>query len=170
MHPTVGVIWSLYGDFVISHPIKVDIECIWRALLCLVASVCDSMEFGAMVLPLAKLLLQLTISMELQATQQKSTNSTFPYIIAVDMRLHCFAETLKLRYGTVVCVNVEIDDRLVVCFIMLKRFRVPSINPVTTPPLELPAAVLVARLVTRVMEEVELKSSPTFWMDPMVIL
>ncbi|KAF6769055.1 hypothetical protein AHF37_12777 [Paragonimus kellicotti] len=81
---------------------------------------------------------------------------------AVDMRLHCFSDASELGYGAVVYARVESDDKRVMCSIVMGKSRVSPIKSVTIPRLELTAAVLAARLATQAMEELKLKSNPTF--------
>ncbi|KAF5394394.1 hypothetical protein PHET_11597 [Paragonimus heterotremus] len=80
-----------------------------------------------------------------------------------------FSDALELGYGAVVYTSVESDDKRVQYPITMRKFRVSSTKSVTIPLLELPAAVLAARLVSQATDELKVASNPTFWVDSTVV-
>ncbi|XP_035233073.1 uncharacterized protein LOC118204884 [Stegodyphus dumicola] len=90
---------------------------------------------------------------------------------AIVIELHEFCDASELAYGAVVyCKSVsqygEVVKRLVT-----SNSRISPIKQVAIPRLELCAAVLLAKLMTRVISALKLNTNNVFfWSDSMIVL
>ncbi len=69
------------------------------------------------------------------------------------LQLHGFSDASTKAYGAVVYVRVVYRDSTVSSNIVIAKSRVAPVRPVTIPRLELPATVLLARLLATVASD-----------------
>lgn len=88
------------------------------------------------------------------------------------IELHGFSDASEKAYGAVVYVKIINNDESIKITLLTAKSKVAPIKTKTTlPKLELCAAVLLARLLTRVKTALRLNKTPTYaWIDSMIAL
>ena len=83
----------------------------------------------------------------------------------VDVQLHCFSDASQSGYGVVPYLHSE-NNLEVKCSFVMGRSRVTPVKPITTPRLELGAAVVSVKLVQMLKRELDIKITDIyFWTD-----
>ncbi|CAH8485099.1 unnamed protein product [Dicrocoelium dendriticum] len=164
-----------------------------RAILSFIASVYDPLGLIAPVLLPAKLLLQSFVKRKLdwdeplpaedqQAWSKWLSNANGLNNLSVErcinpfgcsvssVQLHCFSDASEAGYGAALYLRCEAHEGKVSSSLIISKSRVSPIRTVSIPRLELTAAVLNVRMSAKVIEEMALHCSTTFWTDSMVVL
>ncbi|KAF6771946.1 hypothetical protein AHF37_09510 [Paragonimus kellicotti] len=87
------------------------------------------------------------------------------------MELHGFSDASEAGYGAAIYARLVATDGSIYCSLVLGKSRVAPMRAVSIPRMELTAAVLAAKLISYVKEEL-LKGvkSVTLWTDSMIVL
>ena len=84
---------------------------------------------------------------------------------------HIFSDGSRVGYGAVAYLRLENNDGRVYCSFVLGRARLAPIREITTPKLELSAAVVSVQLRQTIKEEPEYKVDCTkFWTNSLSVL
>ncbi|GFY13552.1 uncharacterized protein TNCV_4959221 [Trichonephila clavipes] len=145
---TLGVLWKLNLDcFLIKVKVCLDSSYTKRDVLSTIAKIFDPVGLMAPVISKAKIFLQ-------QVTE-----------------IHGFADASERCYGAAVyCKSKNLKSETLVRLITSKS-RVAPIKSLTIPRLELCAAVLLAKLVKRVVAALQLETAEVYlWSDSMIVL
>ncbi|GFW87258.1 uncharacterized protein TNCV_4313811 [Trichonephila clavipes] len=190
---TLGVSWNPNLDcFLIKVKVCLDSSYTKRDVLSTIAKIFDPVGLMAPVISKAKIFLQhlwrsqlewndLLPAEEYREWQQflvslENINNierprrilvAFPAVITI----HGFADASKRCYGAAVyCKSKNLKSETLVRLITSKS-RVAPIKSLTIPRLELCAAVLLAKLVKRVVAALKLETAELYlWSDSMIIL
>ncbi|XP_055605651.1 uncharacterized protein LOC129753827 [Uranotaenia lowii] len=88
-----------------------------------------------------------------------------------EMQLHCFTDASESAYGACIYARTEKANGEVKVVLLATKSRVAPLQKRSIPRLELCAAQLGARLSTRVVDTLDLKSAPIYyWTDSMVVI
>ena len=86
--------------------------------------------------------------------------------IVVNCQLHYFADASEKGYGTASYIRLEDEDGIVRTSLLMGKTRVAPLKVCTIPGLELSAAVLVVRMNTLLLSEIEVPVDTVFfWTD-----
>lgn len=87
------------------------------------------------------------------------------------VQLHHFSDASNVGYGAVSYLRLKDLGGNIHCSLLLGKSRVAPLRPVTTPRLELTAAVVAVRLNRQIQEELECSVQEiTYWTDSTVVL
>ncbi|GFY33697.1 integrase catalytic domain-containing protein [Trichonephila clavipes] len=145
---TLGVLWKPNLDcFLIKVKVCLDSSDTKRDVLSTIAKIFDPIGLMAPVISKAKIFLQQVIE------------------------IHGFADASERCYGAAVyCKSKNLKSETLVRLITSKS-RVAPIKSLTIPKLELCAAVLLAKLVKRVVAALQLETAELYlWSDSMIVL
>ncbi|XP_055613513.1 uncharacterized protein LOC129759956 [Uranotaenia lowii] len=88
-----------------------------------------------------------------------------------EVQLHCFTDASESAYGACIYARTEKANGEVKVVLLAAKSRVAPLQRRSIPRLELCAAQLGARLSTRVVDTLDLKSTPIYyWTDSMVVI
>ncbi|XP_055615063.1 uncharacterized protein LOC129761367 [Toxorhynchites rutilus septentrionalis] len=87
-----------------------------------------------------------------------------------DIELHCFADASDRAYGSCVYMKTTSGDGTSVSNLVISKSRVSSLTKLSTPRLELCAALLAAQLAELVLESTSLNIRVTYWTDSTIVL
>ncbi|GFS50441.1 uncharacterized protein TNCV_2022461 [Trichonephila clavipes] len=190
---TLGVSWKTNLDcFLIKVKVCLDSSYIKRDVLSTIAKIFDPVGLMAPVISKAKIFLQrlwrsklewndLLPAEEYREWQQflvsleNINNIEIPRRILVTFpevtEIHGFADASERCYGAAVyCKSKNLKSETLVRLITSKS-RVAPIKSLTIPRLELCAAVLLAKLVKRVVAALQLETAELYlWSDSMIVL
>ncbi|GFX96191.1 uncharacterized protein TNCV_2290791 [Trichonephila clavipes] len=162
---TLGVSWKPNLDcFLIKVKVCLDSSYTKRDVLSTIAKIFDPVGLMAPVISKAKIFLQ-----------QNINNIEIPRRILVALpeviEIHGFADASERCYGAAVyCKSKNLKSETLVRLITSKS-RVAPIKSLTIPRLELCAAVLLAKLVKRVVAALQLETAEVYlWSDSMIVL
>ena len=86
------------------------------------------------------------------------------------VQFHLFCDASEIAYGAVAYFRTVTCGRVNVNFVISKT-RLAPIKTLTIPRLELQAAVVAARLKTKILEEIDFEVDEThFWSDSKIVL
>ncbi|GFS94955.1 integrase catalytic domain-containing protein [Trichonephila clavipes] len=190
---TLGVSWKTNLDcFLIKVKVCLDISYTKRDVLSTIAKIFDPVGLMSPVISKAKIFLQrlwrsklewndLLPAEEYREWQQflvsleNINNIEIPRRILVAFpevtEIHGFADASERCYGAAVyCKSKNLKSETLVRLITSKS-RVAPIKSLTIPRLELCAAVLLAKLVKRVVAALQLETAELYlWSDSMIVL
>ncbi|GFW26466.1 integrase catalytic domain-containing protein [Trichonephila clavipes] len=162
---TLGVSWKPNLDcFLIKVKVCLDSSYTKRDVLSTIAKIFDPVGLMAPVISKAKIFLQ-----------QNINNIEIPRRILVAFpevtEIHGIADASERCYGAAVyCKSKNLKSENLVRLITSKS-RVAPIKSLTIPRLELCAAVLLAKLVKRVVAALQLETAELYlWSDSMIVL
>ncbi|GFV77760.1 uncharacterized protein TNCV_1575081 [Trichonephila clavipes] len=162
---TLGVSWKPNLDcFLIKVKVCLDSSYAKRDVLSTIAKIFDPVGLMAPVISKAKIFLQ-----------QNINNIEIPRRILVAFpevtEIHGFADASERCYGAAVyCKSKNLKCETLFRLITSKS-RVAPIKSLTIPRLELCAAVLLAKLVKRVVAALQLETAELYlWSDSMIVL
>ncbi|KAF6771256.1 hypothetical protein AHF37_10324 [Paragonimus kellicotti] len=191
----LGVVWDSQSDNIRFKVSGWQGQITRRTILSYVASLFDPLGLVAPVLLTAKRLLQELCrkkvdwdgelaSEEIVAWQEwlhglaGLTELRIPRCIKprtlegpYQMELHGFSDASEAGYGAAIYARLVATDGSIYCSLVLGKSRVAPMRAVSIPRMELTAAVLAAKLISYVKEEL-LKGvkSVTLWTDSMIVL
>ncbi|XP_055613757.1 uncharacterized protein LOC129760180 [Uranotaenia lowii] len=88
-----------------------------------------------------------------------------------EVQLHCFTDASESAYGACIYARTEKANGEVKVVLLAAKSQVAPLQKRSIPRLELCAAQLGARLSTRVVDTLDLKSAPIYyWTDSMVVI
>ena len=179
----LGTQWHIKGDY--KKPFT------RRGLLSMTASVYDPLGFVAPVILEAKLLLKdlckqkaswdSVISEEVRVRwsrwleelpyfSQLRISRCFTQVTAASCEIHCFANASLFAYDACSYLHIINTKNFVHCSFLLGKSRLAPIKSVSTPKLELTAAVLALRLSCLWKAELDLPVVLIFWTDSTAVL
>ncbi|XP_058128539.1 uncharacterized protein LOC131292818, partial [Anopheles ziemanni] len=163
-----------------------------RSILSSIAQLYDPLGLISPVIVQAKLIMQLLwllglhwddkvpddlqrkwdIFCEQLAKLQNFTITRFAFIAGYHQaELHCFTDASEAAYGACIYIRSETSDGSVQVSLLTSKSKVAPLKPVTIPRLELCAALLGARLYTKVKDALDMQfSARHFWSDSTVVL
>ncbi|XP_055622240.1 uncharacterized protein LOC129765829 [Toxorhynchites rutilus septentrionalis] len=90
---------------------------------------------------------------------------------AIDFELHGFADASNLAYGACVYVRSLFPDGSATCRLLSSKSKVAPLHELTIPRKELCAALLLTRLVKKIIDAVEMNFSQIMlWTDSQIVL
>ncbi|XP_055634308.1 uncharacterized protein LOC129774572 [Toxorhynchites rutilus septentrionalis] len=93
------------------------------------------------------------------------------YIGAIDFELHGFTDSSNLAYGACVYVRSLFPDGSAKCRLLSSKSKVAPLHELTIPRKELCAALLLTRLVKKIIDAVEMNFSQIMlWTDSQIVL
>ncbi|GFS75609.1 integrase catalytic domain-containing protein [Trichonephila clavipes] len=165
---TLGVSWKPNLDcFLIKVKVCLDSSYTKRDVLSTIAKIFDPVGLMAPVISKAKIFLQRLWRSKLEWNDLLRILVAFPEVIEI----HGFADASERCYGAAVyCKSKNLKSETLVRLITSKS-RVAPIKILTIPRLELCAAVLLAKLVKRVVDALQLETAELYlWSDSMIVL
>ncbi len=190
----LGVQWSAEEDAFMFKVTTNERPCSRRGILSMVSSIYDPLGFLAPLTFPAKRILQELCRQnirwddelpEVYAQTWKQWWQDLPkvrefkvnrYLVPKDYenptmaQMHHFCDASDIGYGTVSYLRLNSSNKVHVTFIMGKA-RVAPLKVMTTPQMELTAAVLAVRMDKILSEELHMELAPSlFWTDSMTIL
>lgn len=196
-HKTLGIHWNAASDTLhVSTPAVVPIASpTKRQITSEVARVFDLLGWFAPAIVVLKMLLQSLWKLGMtwdepvpdvistawrtwQAEQQYITNHPIPrcyYDVTKEKRsiqLHGFSDASNAAYGGVVYVRTMYQDTTVSVSLVISKTKVAPISPSgTTPRLELCGAQVLSKLLSIVMESLDIELQDVFaWSDSTIVL
>ncbi|GFW68991.1 integrase catalytic domain-containing protein [Trichonephila clavipes] len=165
---TLGVSWKPNLDcFLIKVKVCLDSSYTKRDVLSTIAKIFDPVGLMAPVISKAKIFLQQSLENINNIEIPRRILVAFPEVIEI----HGFADASERCYGAAVyCKSKNLKSETLVRLITSKS-RVAPIKSLTIPRLELCAAVLLAKLVKRVVAALQLETAELYlWLDSMIVL
>ncbi|GFU68938.1 uncharacterized protein TNCV_4882651 [Trichonephila clavipes] len=162
---TLGVSWKPNLDcFLIKVKVCLDSSYTKRDVLSTIAKIFDPVGLMTPVISKANIFLQHNIN---NIEIPRRILVAFPEVIEI----HGFADASERCYGAAVyCKSKNLKSETLVRLITSKS-RVAPIKSLTIPRLELCAAVLLAKLVKRVVAALQLETAELYlWSDSMIVL
>lgn len=86
------------------------------------------------------------------------------------VELHCFSDASERAYGSCIYARSISKDGAVHIQLIASKNKVAPLKPTTIPRLELCAALLSARLCTKVLESITIPVTCRFWCDSAIVL
>ncbi|GBO28884.1 hypothetical protein AVEN_13783-1 [Araneus ventricosus] len=190
---TLGILWKPQPDcFGFNLIIEKSEVCTKRAVLSQIARIFDPLGLLGPIITKAKIFLQKlwllkldwgdTLPLKENTEWQSFLNSLkFVNLInvprwilseqSISVELHGFADASELAYGAVIYVKSINSYGGSEVKLLISKSRVAPLKFVTIPRLELCAAVLLSKLMRRVLRALKLEVSKTyFWTDSTIVL
>ncbi|GFW89949.1 uncharacterized protein TNCV_864791 [Trichonephila clavipes] len=169
---TLGVSWKPNLDcFLIKVKVCLDSSYTKRDVLSTIAKIFDPVGLMAPVISKAKIFLQRLWRSKLEWNDLLPAEEYREWQIPKVIEIHGFADASERCYGAAVyCKSKNLKSETLVRLITSKS-RVAPIKSLTIPRLELCAAVLLAKLVKRVVAALQLETAELYlWSDSMIVL
>ncbi|XP_055605123.1 uncharacterized protein LOC129753335 [Uranotaenia lowii] len=87
-----------------------------------------------------------------------------------NFELHCFSDASDSAYGCCIYVLSSNEENKPICNLLASKSRVSPLNKLSTPRLELCAALLAAQLQDSIVEYTGWNCPVTFWTDSTIVL
>ncbi|GBN45080.1 hypothetical protein AVEN_41565-1 [Araneus ventricosus] len=157
---TLGILWKPQPDcFGFNLMIEQSEVYTKRAVLSQIARIFDPLGLLGPIITKAKMFLQKLWLLKLDCEQ------------SISVELHGFADASELAYGAVIYVKSINSYGGSEVKLIISKSRVAPLKFVTIPRLELCAAVLLSKLMRRVLRALKLEVSKAyFWTDSTIVL
>lgn len=189
---TLGVLWQVDEDFLkFSVVMKSDIKPTKRNILSIISMIFDPLGLIGPIIVRAKIILQRiwnekldwddTVSPELQSLWNKFYQD-LPLIEdlriprhalvfqARTIELHGYCDASEQAYGACIYAR-STNGTEVITRLLCAKSKVAPLRTITIPRLELSAALLLSRLMTKTVEALHIKIEDIFyWTDSLIVL
>lgn len=189
---TLGVCWQCDLD-TLSFSININLrdKVTKRHILSVISQIFDPLGLVGPSIIEAKLIMQKLWMSKLEWDDEVPTDikqawlsfsSTLKYLNSIQIprwvlynnyikaELHTFSDASERAYGACVYARVVCDDGSVHTSLIASKNKVAPLKPTTMPRLELCAALIAARLCTKVLTSLTLRVDCRYWCDSTIVL
>ncbi|GFT62418.1 uncharacterized protein TNCV_4717821 [Trichonephila clavipes] len=169
---TLGVSWKPIIDcFLIKVNVCLDSSYTKRDVVSTIAKIFDPVGLKAPVISKAKIFLQRLWRKSLENINNIEIRRRIPVTFPEVIEIHGFADASEWCYGAAVYYKSKNLKSETLVRLITSESRVAPIKSLTIPRLELCAAVLLAKLVKRVVASLKLETAEIYlWSDSMIVL
>ncbi|XP_026474282.1 uncharacterized protein LOC113377981 [Ctenocephalides felis] len=191
---TLGLLWNPKQDhFLISVPTFKFNNCTKRVILSVISQIFDPLGLIAPVVIQGKLILQELWKDKKDWDESVSANvenkwfkfatklGTLSHLVIdrcvfhhkriISIQLHGFADASSYAYGACFYVKTTYEDKTTSVKLLCAKSKVAPLKPITLARLELCAALLLARLFRRVIDNIDINFEKVLlWSDSNIVL